>query len=143
MSDNASHLLQVLYAEDGRLNQILVQEMLEQAGLEVDIAENGSEALAAIEAKQYGLLLLDVQMPEIDGFEVARRIREQEAKTGGHLPIVALTAYAMKGDRQRCLEAGMDDYVSKPVDEDTLFAAISRLIPGSIPSTNSPNQTLV
>lgn len=143
MSDNESHVLRVLYAEDGHLNQILVQEMLGQAGLEVDIAENGRKALAAIETKQYDLLLLDVQMPEIDGFEVARRIREQEAKTGGHLPIVALTAHAMKGDRQRCLEAGMDDYVSKPFDEETLLAAMARFIPGFPASTTSPNQTLV
>jgi CheY-like chemotaxis protein len=92
------------------------------------VAGNGREALAALARVPYDLVLMDCQMPEVDGFEATRLIRHSEAGTERHIPIIALTANAMEGDRERCLEAGMDDYVSKPIRPDDLYATIDRLL---------------
>ena len=108
--------LQILLAEDNRVNQRLVVHFLEKAGHVVTVTANGREALAAIETQEFDVVLLDAQMPEIDGFEATRLIRAREKNTGGHIPIIALTAHAMKGDREKCLELGMDGYLSKPVN---------------------------
>jgi signal transduction histidine kinase/HPt (histidine-containing phosphotransfer) domain-containing protein/ActR/RegA family two-component response regulator len=121
--------LRVLLAEDNAVNQRLVARLLEKEGHAVTLAGNGREALAALEREPFDLVLMDVQMPELDGLETTRRIRRRERDTGGHVPIVALTAHAMKGDRERCLEAGMDAYVSKPVHPQQLFQAIGTLAP--------------
>ncbi len=96
------------------------------------IVENGRlavEALKTAPKDKFDIVLMDIQMPEMDGFEATTAIRKQENKTGGHIPIIAMTAHAMKGDRERCLEAGMDDYVSKPIASEALLKAIQSLIP--------------
>jgi CheY-like chemotaxis protein len=120
----------VLLAEDNPANQILAARLLEKHGCKVAIAANGREALAALKKagpQGFDLVLMDVQMPEMGGFEAAAAIRQQETATGGHLPIIALTADAMKGDRERCLAAGMDDHLSKPIQPEELFATIERM----------------
>ncbi len=109
------------------MNQKLARRLLEKQGHGVAIAGNGLEALAAIEKDSFDLVLMDVQMPEMDGFETTRVIREKEARTGRHLPIIAMTAHAMKGDEERCIEAGMDGYVSKPINAAELLARIDEM----------------
>jgi CheY-like chemotaxis protein len=124
----------VLLAEDNAVNQRLVARLLQKEGHAVTLAGNGREALAALEREAFDLVLMDVQMPELDGLEATRRIRRRERDTGGHVPVIALTAHAMKGDRERCLEAGMDAYVSKPVHPQQLFQAIGTLAPDPAPA---------
>ena len=119
--------LRVLLAEDNPVNQLMTVDLLEKQGHKVFVAANGKEALALREREPIDLLLLDVQMPEMSGFEVVAAIRTKERGGSRHLPIIAVTARAMKGDRDRCLAAGMDDYLSKPLRADELLAAIDRL----------------
>jgi signal transduction histidine kinase/DNA-binding response OmpR family regulator len=107
--------LRILLAEDNLVNQRLAMRLLEKRGHRVVVAANGREALEALEKESYDLVLMDVQMPEMDGMEAIARIREKEARTGGHQPVVALTAHAMKGDMERGLSAGMDGYLTKPI----------------------------
>ncbi len=130
----ARQKLRILLAEDNAVNRELAVRLLEKRGHSVVTARNGREALATLEAQPFDLVLMDVQMPEVDGFEATRLIREKEKTSGGHLPIVAITAHAMKGDRDRCLEAGMDGYVSKPIEPRTLIETIEGLVPGLAPS---------
>jgi PAS domain S-box-containing protein len=120
--------LRVLVAEDHVVNQRLVARMLEKRGHRVTVVSTGREALTALQHNAYDLVLMDVQMPELDGLETTALIRQREQTSGVHLPIIAMTAHAMKDDRERCLAAGMDDYVSKPMKVDDLFAAIRRQI---------------
>ena len=119
--------LRILLAEDNLFNQRLAISLLQKEGHTVVLARNGIEAVAIIERETLDLVLMDVQMPEMDGFEATAVIRQKEAAVGGHLPILAMTAHAMKGDRERCLEAGMDDYVSKPIRAQDLFEAVARV----------------
>jgi PAS domain S-box-containing protein len=121
--------LHVLLVEDNATNQMLAVTLLEKEGHMVDTAQNGKEALTALASRTFDLVLMDVQMPVMDGFEATARIREQERSTGQHIPIVAMTAHAMKGDRQRCLAAGMDGYVSKPIHASELYAALATFAP--------------
>ena len=121
--------LRVLLAEDNRVNQVLAVRLLEQKGHSVTVANNGLEALAILETRNFDIVLMDVQMPEMDGFEATRIVREKEGPSGNHLPIIALTAYAMKGDPERCLAAGMDAYISKPLQVTELYAAMERFYP--------------
>ena len=114
-------------AEDSPVNQKLVVRLLEQWGHTVVVAHDGREALAALDEQRFDAVLMDIQMPEMDGFEATAAIRAQEETTGPHVPIIAMTAHAMKGDRERCLEAGMDGYVTKPIRAQELFEAIERL----------------
>ncbi len=123
--------LHILLAEDNPVNQRLATRLLEKRGYTVVVAGTGREALAALEKQTFDLALMDVQMPDMDGFEATSAIREQEKITGKHLPVVAMTAHAMVGDRERCLAAGMDGYVSKPIKAQALFDAIKALVPGS------------
>ncbi|MFO0877351.1 MAG: PAS domain S-box protein [Gemmataceae bacterium] len=120
--------LRILLAEDALVNQRLALRILEKAGHQVHIACNGHEALAALAQQSFDLVLMDVQMPELGGFETTLRIRESEKGTNRHLPVIALTAHAMKGDRERCLHAGMDNYVTKPIRALELFKAIEQVL---------------
>lgn len=113
--NKAEKPLRILLAEDQRHNQILAVKLLEPRGHYMHLANNGREALEALEKESFDIVLMDLQMPEMDGFETTAAIREKEIESGLHLPIVAMTAHAMKGDRERCLDAGMDGYVSKPI----------------------------
>ncbi len=127
--------LRILVAEDNRVNQTLVIRLLEKRGHSVVMATNGREALEILEKAAFtgfDLALMDIQMPEIDGLEATAAIREEEKSTGSHLPVIALTAHAMKGDEDRCLAAGVDAYVSKPIQPEQLFAAIESLLPSGI-----------
>ena len=119
----------ILLAEDNEVNQKLAVRILEKRGYTVTVANNGREALAALERQNFDLMLMDVQMPEMGGFEATAAIRERERRTQTHLPIVAMTAHAMKGDRERCLEAGMDGYVTKPIQPELLFDTIQAFLP--------------
>jgi hypothetical protein len=127
MSERKEHL-NVLLAEDNLINQQLAVRLLEKRGHRVVVARNGREALAEVEKGYFDLVLMDIQMPELDGFEATRRIREKERVTGGHLPIVAMTAHAMQGDQERCLAVGMDDYVAKPINMKEFFAVIEAAV---------------
>ena len=112
----ASGRLKVLLAEDNPVNQRLAVRLLEKRGHHVVVANNGREALAMLDQDSFDAIIMDVQMPDMDGLEATGRIREMERRTGLHTPILAMTAHAMKGDRERCLSAGMDGYVNKPID---------------------------
>ena len=125
--------LDILVAEDNPVNQKLAVRLLEKYGHRPTIANNGLEVLETLEKREFDLILMDVQMPEMDGFSTTAAIREKEAQSasGAHMPIVAMTAHAMQGDEERCLQAGMDAYVSKPIKPDQLFAAIEKHAPES------------
>ncbi len=123
--------LHILLVEDNAVNQKLALRMLEKQGYTVFIAGNGKEAVEAYRKGRFDLILMDVHMPEMDGFEATASIRMLEKETGRHTPIIAMTALAIQGDRERCLEAGMDGYVSKPIRSKELFEAIDNLISSS------------
>jgi signal transduction histidine kinase/CheY-like chemotaxis protein len=118
--------LQILLAEDNPINQKLATRLLEKRGHQVTVTGNGKEALAALAERAYDLVLMDVQMPEMDGLEATRALREREKITGTHQPVVAMTALAMKGDRERCIEAGMDGYLTKPIRQQELDELLDR-----------------
>ncbi len=132
-ADNES--MHLLVAEDTPFNQKFLRRLLDRWGFKADIVENGYEVLEALGKKNYDLLLMDIQMPEMDGLETAGAVRKKEENTGGHIPIIAMTAHTMKGDRELCLEAGMDDYVSKPISSETLYKAIKSLLPEQLSAT--------
>jgi PAS domain S-box-containing protein len=121
--------LRVLLAEDNPVNQRVASRLLEKQGHAVVLAANGKEALDRLGQERFDLVLMDVQMPEMDGLEAVTTLRQREAGTGRHLPVIALTAHAMRGDRERCLEAGMDAYLAKPIDAQELRGAIAQLTP--------------
>jgi two-component system sensor histidine kinase/response regulator len=121
--------LHILLAEDNKINQELTELVLEQEGHTIRIAGNGREALSALAQEQFDAVLMDVQMPVMDGFETTRQIRKMENETGErHMPIVGLTAHAMRGDREKCLQMGMDEYVTKPVEPPRLFRALYKVV---------------
>ena len=126
--------LRILLAEDNPVNQQLAVGLLTKRGYQLRVAENGRKALEMLEREAFDLILMDVQMPEMGGFDATAAIRAREALVGGHVPIVAFTAHAMAGDRERCLAAGMDDYASKPLRIQELTAIIERLT-GDVPRT--------
>ncbi|HAA04384.1 MAG TPA: hypothetical protein DCE18_13655 [Syntrophobacteraceae bacterium] len=123
--------MNLLLAEDNPVNQRLAARVLEKHGHRVTVVENGLEALIALENKNFDLILMDIQMPDLDGLETARAIRKLEVGSGRHIPIIALTAHALHGDRERCFEAGMDDYISKPIRTDNLLKIIEKWAIGS------------
>jgi len=120
--------LQVLVAEDNLVNQMLVVTLLMKAGHEVALVSNGAEAVATWNRQPFDIVLMDMQMPEMDGFEAVACIRSEERGSGGHIPIVAMTAHALVGDQERCLAAGMDGYISKPLDSARLLAAMDAAV---------------
>jgi CheY-like chemotaxis protein len=128
--------LRVLLAEDNAVNQKLMVRLLEKWGHQAAVAGDGREALAALEKDHFDVVLMDVQMPEIGGFEATAAIRAREAEAGGHLPIIAMTAHAMKGDRERCLAAGMDGYIAKPIQAHELLEVIERTVAAPPPAAS-------
>jgi len=123
--------LHLLLAEDGLVNQKVATAFLEQRGHSVIVVNNGIEAVAAFEAESFDVILMDMQMPEMDGFEATAAIHDKEKTTGNHTPIIAMTAHAMKGDRELCLEKGMDGYISKPIKKEVLYKTIEEIGSGS------------
>lgn len=121
-----SRPLSLLVVEDNRVNRMLLERMMDKAGYRVHAVEDGSLAVAAIADQNFDAILMDVNMPVMDGLEATRRIREMEKASGRHTPIIALTALAIRGDAERCLEAGMDAYLAKPYRRDDLLAALAR-----------------
>jgi CheY-like chemotaxis protein len=136
LRENGGHL-RVLLVEDNAVNQLLAVRLLEKRGHNVTVAGNGKEALVALEKDSFDLVLMDVQMPEMDGFEATAVIREKEKRSGrNHLPVIAMTAHAMLGDRERCLEAGMDDYITKPIRSQELAELLARYSPADSTAIN-------
>jgi len=121
--------LRILLVEDNQVNQVLAIRVLEKRGHQVVAVGNGMEALDALEKDFWDVVLMDIQMPEMDGFQTTAAIRERELKSGQHIPIIAMTAHAMAGDRDRCMQGGMDGYVSKPLNIVDLFSAIAAVCP--------------
>ena len=119
--------MRILLAEDNAVNQKLAVRMLEKRGHTVIVANNGKEALETLKKDHFDLILMDVHMPEMDGFETTATIRAHERGNGKHIPIVAMTALAIQGDKERCLEAGMDSYVSKPIKSKELYDVVENL----------------
>ena len=129
VSDERRNKTRILVVEDNIVNQKIAVRMIEKAGFQTDVAANGKEALKALESFQYDIVLMDVQMPEMDGLEATRRIRNPESRVlKRNIPIIAMTAHAMHGDRELCLAAGMNDYTSKPIQPQDLFNKIEKFI---------------
>jgi Amt family ammonium transporter len=132
--------MRILVADDNEINQMVAVEMLRSAGWQAEVANDGRQAVAALAEGEFDLVLMDCQMPELDGYEATRLLRSQESagaqlcRGGGPLPVIALTANAVLGDRQKCLDAGMTDYVSKPINPAALFAAVGRALQVDAPS---------
>jgi CheY-like chemotaxis protein len=138
-------VLTILLAEDNEVNQVMATLLLETKGHIVVLAETGRQALEAMEQRTFDLILMDVQMPEMDGLEATRAIRQREKGSGRHVPIIAVTANAMTGDREQCLQAGMDDYVAKPLAGKTLFDVIEGLMAQQVvtpPAAKQPGRIL-
>jgi CheY-like chemotaxis protein len=131
----------ILLAEDNRTNQTVATRTLEKMGHSVVVVRNGNEALSVLATQSFDLILMDIQMPEMDGLTATMKIREKERSTQRHLPVIAMTAHAMKGDRERCLEAGMDGYVSKPINRTELEESIAIVLNGR-DDTNPPASSL-
>ena len=133
----------VLLVEDNPVNQQIAIRMLERRGHSVKAVGNGREALGLLEAEHFDLVLMDVQMPDVDGFEATAAIRNRESHTDAHMPIVAMTAHTMEGDRERCLDAGMDDYITKPIRPQALYRTIEGLVsscpPGGAETADASN----
>jgi PAS domain S-box-containing protein len=135
LAEDKRRKIRILIAEDNATNQVLALKTLERYGFRADTVASGEEALEVLGTVPYDLVLMDVEMPGMDGFEATRRIRDPGSSILNHsVPIIALTAHAMKGDREKCLAAGMDDYVSKPIDPQELVAAIEQLLDGKDPA---------
>ena len=126
----ADKAMTVLVVEDGRVNQLVAAKLLEERGHQVHVATNGREAVEAVRKTPFDAILMDVLMPEMNGFQATSAIRQIEEKHGGHVPIIAMTANALKGDREQCIAAGMDDYVSKPIHSAELLHAVERFAHG-------------
>jgi signal transduction histidine kinase/CheY-like chemotaxis protein/HPt (histidine-containing phosphotransfer) domain-containing protein len=126
--DHGGRPLRILLAEDNPVNQMTATTMLEKLGHAVVVANNGREAIDKINEQKFDVVFMDVQMPEVDGVTATGELRKREQATGRHIPIVAMTAHAMKGDKEKCLEAGMDDYVSKPIRRKDLADVLARIV---------------
>ena len=126
--------LRILLAEDNVVNQKVAARVLERRGHRITLANNGAEAVTLFARDKFDLILMDIQMPEMNGYEATTAIRDRERTTGAHIPIIALTAHAMTGDRDRCLAAGMDDYISKPIHLEELLQKVEQFSPSTTPS---------
>ncbi|AWV90236.1 response regulator [Bradymonas sediminis] len=129
--------LNILIAEDDAVNQHLIRRVIEAQGHQITLCEDGQRAVDAFEVAKFDLILMDVRMPNLNGFEATKAIRRLEEGTSSHTPIIAMTAHAMKGDRQLCLDAGMDDYIAKPLKADALHQVIQRVMDKSAPNSDS------
>ena len=129
--------LRLLLVEDNPVNRLVATRLIEKQNHTVTVAANGQEALEMIEKDKFDCVLMDVQMPVLDGFETTTAIRNKERNSGGHLPIIAITAHAMAGDLERCLAAGMDGYITKPIDANDVFATVERVL--RVLKTHPPN----
>jgi CheY-like chemotaxis protein len=118
----------ILVAEDNAVNRKLAYYILHNHGHQVTMVENGKEAVRTWEEQMFDLILMDIQMPKMDGFQATSLIREKEKNSGHHIPIIAITAHAMKGDSEKCIQGGMDEYISKPIKADRLLSLIDRLV---------------
>jgi two-component system sensor histidine kinase/response regulator len=137
-SRDPAAILRVLLAEDNPVNQLLATRLLEKRGHRVAVAANGREALEALDKESFDLVFMDLQMPEVDGFEATAALREKEKGSGIHQPVIALTAHAMKGDRERCLAAGMDGYLSKPIKPQELDEILESYVARRMQAENAP-----
>jgi len=136
-------MLRILLAEDNEVNQLLAVILLEGWGVSVEVVGDGLEALEALRKTRYDLVLMDIQMPRMDGFEATARLRQPESGVlDPRVPVVAMTAYAMREDRQRCLEAGMDDYLAKPIEPATLLEVLNRQCGTAVDLTTSGSHGL-
>ena len=124
-------------------HRAVATRFLEKQGYTVEVATDGREALTRVKAGNFDLVLMDVQMPEIDGFEATAAIREMEKAKGGHIRIIAMTAHALKGDRERCLAAGMDDYLSKPINRMELYSLIEKYSPAPDSARTRPDSAAI
>ena len=124
----ASRSLHILLVEDNRVNQLVACGILKVAGHTVEVAQDGTEVSPMLAAKAFDVVLMDVQMPKMDGFQATAAIREREKSTGAHIPVIAMTAHVLAGDKERCLAAGMDGYLSKPIHPPELFLALEELV---------------
>ncbi len=121
---------EILLAEDEFINTTLAEALLTRAGYRVTAVTSGRQAVEAWQEHHFDCILMDIQMPEMDGYEAVARIREMEKDRSERVPIIAMTAHAMPGDEKKCLQAGMDDYISKPIDSRTLLALLARYVHG-------------
>jgi CheY-like chemotaxis protein len=128
------HRSRVLLVEDNVVNQTLALRLMEKRGYSVVVAGNGREAVEAFEKNRFDVVLMDIQMPEMDGFEATAAIRAKEKLTGRHVPIIAMTAHALIGDQERCISAGMDAYISKPIRTSEMFATIESMVANKTPT---------
>jgi len=135
--------LRILLAEDNLVNQRLAARILEKRGHHVVVADNGIAALAALDRETFDLVFMDLQMPGMDGFEATALIRQKEQAEGRHLPIVALTAHAMKGDREKCIAAGMDEYLSKPLQLPELDRVLDSYLIRPPQETNATEEAMI
>jgi CheY-like chemotaxis protein len=124
--DFSSRDINILLVEDNKANQMLVKRLLEKKGIKADVACNGLEAIRMLEAEAFDLIFMDIQMPEMDGYEATAAIRANESVTGNHTPIIALTANAAEDDKNACLQAGMDDFLTKPIRSENLYKCVYR-----------------
>jgi two-component system sensor histidine kinase/response regulator len=137
LAASSAHPVRVLVAEDNPVNQALIKRLLTKWGHTVVIAQDGKQALSLLEIEKFDVILMDLQMPEINGFEATTAIREKERATGNHVLIIALTAHALKGDRERCIDAGMDEYVAKPIDAHKLFEVLESAAARAVTTGNN------
>ncbi len=134
LSTNITSSIKILLAEDKPMNQTLTAALLKKKGWNIDIAVNGREVLEKLKTSSYDLILMDIHMPHLDGIETTKLIRREEQKTGRHIPIIAITAHAMEEDRERFIAAGMDDYISKPLRSNELYATVEKYLNPSYPN---------
>jgi CheY-like chemotaxis protein len=130
----------ILVAEDNVVSQKLVNALLKERGHEVTLVGNGEAVLEVVENRNFDLILMDIQMPDMDGLQATAEIRQRESRTGQHIPIVAMTAHAMAGDRERCLDSGMDGYIAKPIHPGELTALITGMTAQKIAVSSVRNQ---